>query len=230
MELDTVDRIRQAFYRLVGTEEDDDLLTARDEAENEVAYIFITRGCRDAQRYMLDNRYEGWHKRSAALSWSGTDAADGGRYSALPTDFLKAAGDDRESCLVQVNGNRWGREIQASESASKGDLYYFRGDELWLARTAVPRSPLYLEYYYTHPEWSDSLGDGNIDFPIDARSLIVAKAANVAKDDNWLLGSDELENKIYRALIAAEKEARSVARRSSKPRTFRKPYRAGNRW
>ena len=229
MELDTTAKVRNAFYRLCGTESDDTELTLQGEGDTEVVDLYLTDGCRNAQQWMLDMGYGGWRKRSSVLSWTGTDAANGGRDSTLPTDFLRAYGDERESCLHEANGNTWGAQISPERDRLKGNLFYFRGDELWLARLASPPTTLYLEYHYTHPGW-DGLADGDIDFPKRARRLIVAEAANVAKEENWLPGGPEMEMKIERALRRARSEARGYSRQTKQPRQFRKVRRVGNRW
>lgn len=229
MSLDTVAKIRYAFYRLVGTTGDDAALTDQGEATDDVAYLYLTRGVWAAQRWMLKMGYNGWYKRSSALSWTGTDATTGGRYWSLPSDFLRAFGDYRVSCLREANGDPWGQLITSpyDEGAVEGDYYYFRGDELWLARTAAPPTTLYLEYHHQHPAFSAAV---TLDFPVEARPLIVAEAANLAKEEDWLPYGQEVEQKIERALIRAREEARDIARPTKAPRQFRRPIRYGNRW
>lgn len=227
MDLDTVEKVRWAFYRLCGTNADDGALTEQGETENDVAYLFLTRGTRSAQRWMLKMGYGGWRQRSAALSFSGTDADDGGRYVALPTDFLRTYGSPRFSALRQANGDGWGQEVPPEQGVVTGDFYYVRGEQLWLSRNAQPPSPLYLDYHFRHPVWSDTV---TMDFPLEARALMVAEAANVAKEENWLLGGADMERKIERALARAREEARDIARPTKAPRTMRRPVRFGNHW
>lgn len=227
MELDTVSKVKQAFYRLTGVTSSDAALTEQGESTDDVAYIFLTSGCRQAQRWMLDMGYGGWRKRSPALSWSGADSTDGGRYASLPSDFLKAYGNKRVSCLVEPNGDRWGLEISRDEEFLQGDYFYFRGDELWLARTAQPPSTVYLDYHYQHPLWNASV---TIDFPMEARPLIVAEAANEAKEENWFPLDASAEVKIERYLMRSRDKARRIARRSKSPRQFLGARRYGNRW
>ena len=215
--------------RLTGTLADDDFFTQRGESANEVVETYLTRGARNAQRFCLKMGFGGWRKRSAALTWSGTDDTVGGRYTALPTDFLRAYGDRRFSALVNPNGDAYGQEIGPEESRQKGDGYYFRGEQLWLARGSSPPTTLYLEYHFKHPDWT-GLADADIDFPMDARYLIVAEAANVFKEENGLPGFTDMETKIERALARAREEARDVVRPTKSPRQFRKPQRFGNRW
>jgi len=226
-QLDGIAEHREEFYRLVNTDETDQELTLRGETENQICDMALTRGCHRAQRYLLKHGYRGWRKRSTALSFSGADATDGGQYADLPSDFLKAFGSRRVSALRKANGDQWGQEIEDYQDFWKGNYYYIRGDELWVTRTAVLPTALYLEYHYKHPVWNDSV---TIDFPIEARYLIVAEAANVAKDHSWLTGDVELEAKIVRALDTAREEARSIAPRTRSQKLFQAPRRFGNRW
>jgi hypothetical protein len=229
MELDSVAKHREAFYRLTGSLSSDGALTKRGEATDEVANLCLTRGSRLAQRWMLEMGYEGWRKRSPAITWVGADETHGGRYTALPMDFLKAYGGQRRSALCSLNGDRWGTEITSEEDDRKGNYYYYRGEQIWIARTAQPPVPVYMDYQYKHPEW-ESLTDEAIDFPVDARYLIVAEAANVGKDENWLPAGREMKAAISEALYSARQEARRIARRGKGPRQIRPPKRFGNRW
>lgn len=228
MELDSVSKVKFAFLRLVGTEADDPELVLHGESVDEVIYLYLTRGSRAAQRYMLENGYQGWVKRSAALTWSGSDAADGGRHTDLPTDFLRAYGHSRMSALEEADGDRWGSEIRTDEEYKyKGDGYYFRGEELWLTRQAESPATVYLRYHYKHTLWSSGV---TIDFPMDARPLIVAEAADLARNENWTVLEREDELRIDRALDRAQKEARDLCRPSKQPRVLRRPPRFGSRW
>ena len=53
MELDTVDKIKRAFFRLTDTESDDPELDLLGEGTDEVVLLALTRGYRSAQRWML---------------------------------------------------------------------------------------------------------------------------------------------------------------------------------
>jgi hypothetical protein len=227
MEYSTVARCLAAFYRLMGSESGDDFLVSQGEAPDDVGYLYLTSGCRDAQRWLLKMGYQGWRKRSAALSLTGTDAADGGRYATLPADFLRAFGTERMSALRQADGTGWGRETTAERDQLRGDYYYIRGEQLWVTRGATPPAPLYLEYHYLHPAWTSIV---TIDFPMDARPLIIAEAANDAKEEGWLPGGPEMEQKIERKLARAREKARDIVRPTKAPRTFGKPVRFGNHW
>ena len=229
MELSTVLKCREAFYRLVGTDADDGALTAQTEQTDDVANLYLTRGCRNAQRWMLKMGYAGWRTRSGALSWSGTDETTGGRYTTLPTDFLRAWGTQRDSALHEANGTRWGQQVSPEDDLLRGNHWYIRGDELWITRNASPPTTLYLEYQYLHPTW-DGLADADIDFPVEARPLIIAEAADAAKEEFWLPGDVEMERKIDRAVRRAREEARDIARPTKQPRQLRRARRAGNHW
>lgn len=231
MDLTTVEEHLEAWYRLVGSVSGDQALEEQSEDTDEVGYINLTRGCRRAQRSMIRMGFGGWRKRSAALVFTGSDAVDGGVKTVLPSDFLRAYGNDRRSALTEANGNRWGSRIDEMDDHLKGDLYYIRGEELWLARTASPPTTVFLDYHFQHPAWDSSLQAGTgIDFPLEARALIVAQAAYTAMHDNWLPGGAELETKIDRALKVAETEARYISRPDKQARQFRKVRRFGNRW
>ena len=229
----TVAEFRRALLRLVGTVSDDPEFSERGEASDEVLDLFLTRGAWAAQRYLLKCGYYGWRRRSAAaLTWLGADATDGGRYAVLPTDFLRAygAGSPRRGALVEPDGSPWGEEIQPRDATQQGDGYYFLDtSRVWLTRRAAPSSTLYLLYHYRHPGFT-GLVDPDIDMPSEARYLVVAEAANEAKEEYWLPGGQELEQKIERVLIRAREKAQSFARLTTGPRKLRAPRRYGNRW
>lgn len=77
MELDTVPKLRDAWYRLVGSESDDDGLTDQGENQDDVAFLWLTHGFRAAQNWLIDYGLDTWwRKRSAAfdvLSFSGSE-------------------------------------------------------------------------------------------------------------------------------------------------------------
>lgn len=228
MELSTVALILPAFYRLVGSESGDAALTANGEGDDDVALQFLTLGVHEAQRWMLKCGYDGWRTRSSALAFTGSDDTAGGRKATLPTNFLRAYGDEKKSALREANGDPWGQEVNADDELLHGDSFYFRGEtELWLGRGASPPATLYLEYHYKHPTITAIV---TLDFPMDARWLIVAEAANAAKEENWLPGGKELELKIERALQRARERARDQSRPSKQIRRMRPSVRHGSNW
>lgn len=214
--LTTIAKFRQAFYRLVGTVSADSALVENSEAADDVAYYCLTAGIRQAQLYLIDcgmaNR---WRKRSSAItSWTGSDAVDGGRYTDLPTDFLRLATDDYDSALVKANNDRWGRLISADDDWAKGDYYYLKNEQLWLARTASPPTTLYLVYHFAHPPLSAATA--SFDFPEDALPLGVAYAGEVAMAEGWLPRTDP--EMLARNVSVWERKVKKVARQSRNPR------------
>lgn len=233
MQLDSVAKLKQAFYRLVGNVSSDPSLTRQGESTDDLAYLYLTRGFRSAQRWLIDNGMASyWRKRSSALSWSGTEADNGGRYSALPDDFLRLWGDRTrvKSAIVEADGDDWGYLIDEEESNRRGDFYYLKGTNLWITRDAVPPTTCYLEYHYKHPEITAALASGSIDFEMDARFLAVVEAAFAGAADAWFPLGPDGEKKLERALVKAREEARQIARRTRSARRFAAPYRVANHW
>lgn len=230
MLLDTPANVVQAFYRLVGSTSGDAALAKQGESTNDVAYYFLTRGFRRGQRWLIDRGLGSWWRtRGAAITWSGTEASDGGRYTALPSDFLRLWGDRTrtKSALVEADGTEWGQEVDEEQSALQGDYYYLKNSNLWITRSATPPDQLYIEYYYQHPEFTASV---TMDFPMEARPLGVALAADFAASDGWLPGGAAMIAKIEKAVENAEGEAKNVARQTRKARRFAEPYRVANNW
>lgn len=227
MELDNIAKHKSAFYRLVGTTSDDDSLTENSEAEDDVFYLFITRGYRSAQRYLIDfcRMSDRWRTRSSAITWSGTESTVGGQYSALPTNFLRLAGNRHRSSLVEADGTRWGQEIDESDSIIKGQYYYLKNDQLWKTRSASPPSTVYLEYHHHHAVITSATS--TFDLPAEARHLAVAFAANDAMTENWFPGKDR--NVVREALANAKYEAKQL-RRSREPIKMAAPRRYGTAW
>jgi len=227
VELTAAAQFVRGFYRLVGEMSSDPELVALGESVDEIAYIYLTQGTRAGQRWMLDCGYMGWRKRSSALTWTGTDDTTGGTYSDLPSDFLRAFGSQQKSALVEADGRPWGTEVHTLDDTLEGDGYYFRGDELWLLRRASPPSTLYLSYHFLHPAWDATT---EVDFPVEARGLIPAEAANLASLENFLPGGNEMLAKIDRALKVARERARGLGRPSKQARMMRKPARYNSRY
>lgn len=223
----TADSILRTFLRLVGVDADDDEWVRNGEAANEVAYTYLTIGLRAAQNWLIHNGLKKWITRTPVLSWSGSDAANGGTYVDLPSDFLRANGDDERSPLVEADGTRWGTLIEEEDKHWRGDFCYVANDQLWLAREAAPPSPVYLEYIERHDPWAASF---TLDFPEVARCLIAPEAAVAAMDENWLPGGAEMKAGIQSAMLRARGRVRPFVRRTRKPRQLRKPRRGGNHW
>lgn len=227
--LSSVDQIVRRFYRLVGSVPDDEQLTELGELTDDIAYEALTEGTWDAQITMLEMGYTGWRKRSGALTFSGSDEMDGGRYVDLPSDFLRAFGQDKggRSALVEPSGRRWGAELTDEDDTVEGQGYYIKDEQLWLLRGASPPGTVYLDYHYAHPEWSPSV---EIDFPLRCRSIIAPSAARVAADENWLPGAADMEAKIERAYFKARERVRRYVRQTKAPRRMKRPPRFATRY
>lgn len=231
MELDSVAKHRYAFYRLCGSKGDDEGLTEQGESTDDVAYLYLTAGYRRAQQFLLDEGLWLRPKRSSALSWSGADSTDGGRYASLPTDFLRADGNRKDrSALVEAGGDGWGTEVLPSEAEARGDGYYFTDSQVWLCRDASPPSTLYLRYFQSQSAFSASLTSSDFLLPVDCRGLGVAYAAEEAKDEGWFPLGSGADAKIMDAVRIGELKAKKHARRSKAPREIRGRTVHGNRW
>lgn len=234
MELSTIASVRASFYRLCGITASDDALTENGETEGDVAYIYLTRGIRAAQLWLIGQGMgHRWRKRSSALSWSGNETTDGGRYAALPADFLRLhgwrdAGGRWTGAVIEADGEAWGAEIPAEEARLRGNYYYLKNGQLWVARNASPPATAYLDYHYKHPALSAATA--SFDFPVDAMHLAVAEAASAAKEESWLPAGQEMEQKIERALLKAQAGAKEIARQSRGRPRMRAPRIYGARW
>lgn len=232
-ELSTVANVKAALYRLLGLTSSDGSLTLRGESADDVAYQLLTRGTRIAQRWMLDCGYVGWRKQTTALSFSGDDATTQGRYTSLPSQFLRAYSPrdewGRRTCLTEPNGERWGIEIDPTDRHRKGNFYYFFDtdgtEQLWLARNANPPATLYMNYHWAHDAWSSGV---TINFPLECRHLIVSEAASLGMDESYFAGGEALQAAIMRQLERDREHAQDFSRQSKRPRQIRRPARFGN--
>lgn len=229
MELDTIAKHNAAFYRLVGTTSADDALVENSEAAGDVAYLYLTRGYRACQRWLIDHGMsDRWRSTSAALTW--TPVTEGTQYTALPTRFLRLDGDRRRSALVETNGDPWGCEVDTRQDRSEGNYYFLQNERLYLTRSAQPPSTLYLRYFASHAALSAATGSSDFDMPMEARPLAVALAARAAAVESWLPGGPEMVAKIDLAVRLGKEEAKEVARRTRAPREFQRAPRYGNHW
>jgi hypothetical protein len=237
--LDTITELKAAFYRAVGSVSSDDALVEQGEAIDDVAYLYLTRGVRAAQRWLIDTGLgHRWRKRSGAItSWDGTESADGGRYVELSTtasDFLRLVQlrvrGQRQECggLVEADGTPWGREIPDTEDYRQGHFYYLKGNRVWITRSASPPATLYLQFYYRHPALSAATT--LFDLPEDAMHLGLWEAVDAARAESWFPLGPDSDAKIQQALAKARTEARSTARQTGAPRQWGRPTRYGTRW
>ena len=223
MPLDTLAEVRNAFYRLLGTSSTDQAFIEHDTSTLEALYQHLTTGAWRAQRFLISaGMSDRWRKRSSAISWTGTEAADGGRYVALSTlaaDFLRLSGDLRRSSLVEADGRRWGSQVEAEDDALRGDRFYLKNNQLWITKGASPPTTLYLDYHYRHPEVTSSTT--TFDFPVDAMPLLVAEAASGALDESWVSGGQEMRQAVERNLERQRVNAKDVARQTREPRRMK---------
>lgn len=225
--LTTRDSLVRAFYRLTGTSATNPALIEHDGANTlEAVYQFLQYGLWDAQAFLMDaglvNR---WVTTSSALTpFLGAEADDGGRYIALPADFLKLAGDDYESALRYPNGTKWGHLIDFEDRhRHRGNCYWLQGDganlwRLWIARGASPPSTMVCDYHHRLATLADAT---TVDFPTEHRALPVAFAADRAMTDAWLPGDQEMQAKIAKNLIGQKREAQRRVRLHLGPKKMR---------
>lgn len=229
--------LRRAFFRLTGVDANNTALTEHDGSTLETLYQLLQYGLWDAQAFLIDcGMGDRWVKRSSTLSFSGSDTVDGGKYTALPSDFLRLAGDDDVSALCQPDGSRWGRLVEMRYRGEvRGNFYYLMNDRLYLAPSASPPSNLVMEYHHKLATLVDTATgppavDGTVDFPEEHRALIVAYAADRAQSEAWLPGDLEMNAKIAANLDRLKKLAWVRARRNSGPRKMRARRVVGTHW
>ncbi len=221
---------QRAFFRLTDTDSNDEALTEQDTSGDlEAVNQFLQYGVDTAQDYLVDaGLTERWIKQSAAItSFDGTEAADGGRFKTLESDFRRLAGDDTNSALREITGVRWGREINFRDRFRvRGNKYWLQNDQLWIARGSSPPTSLIYDYIFRIP----ALSSTTIDFPIEDRYLIVAYAAQLGMEESWLPGDAEMEAKIDKAVQICERRAFRRGRRSRTARRFRPKQTVGTHW
>lgn len=212
--------LRRAFFRLTATDENDPALIEQDVSDLEAVDQFLQYGAWDAQAFLIDNGMaDRWVTTSAALSWSGADASDGGRYTSLPSDFLRLAGDDQNSALRVPGGRRWGLLIDFENRwVARGDCYWLMNDQLWIAYAASPPTGLKMDYH--HKLATLAVGT-TVDFPAEHAGLIVGYAGGHAMNEAWLPEDEVMRARIVSKLGAHQKEAQRRIRRTAKPRTMK---------
>lgn len=225
-DLSTIATVIDRFYGMVGTTSSDDALVENGEAVDEVAYICLTQGFRRAQRFLVSHGMASrWRVRSSALSWSGADATDGGRYSTLPSDFMMFSQRPPRSSIVEANGEQWGQEVVAEHDNLTGDYYYLKNEQLWIAKNAEPPTACYLDYVFLHPEMAAAT---TMNFPLEVRPLCVAYAAQHGMAEGWFPRADG--NAIERNVQLWEKDGALFARRSRAQRKQTAPKTVGTRF
>lgn len=211
--------LARAFYRLTATSSANPALIEHDGANTlEALYSYLQYGMWDAQEFMLDNGMsDRWVAQSSALTpFLGTDAANAGRYIALPTDFIRLASGLDQSALRTPDGTPWGRLVEFKDRLRVGGgCYWLQGEFLWISRGSSPPTTMIMDYHQRHATLADA---STVDFPTALRALPVAYAALRAKTDAWLPGDAEMEAKIDKNLLNLQREARRRARRTRDPK------------
>ena len=228
--LSTLAGLRTAFYRLTNTASDDEGMVEFEGSANETVDYFLQHGLWAAQEYIIDfgNKYR-WLKASAALAFaSGSDATTGGRYEALPADFLRLAGEDDFSALRTPDGKKWGRLIPVEHRYDVfGNCYYIRDDNIWICAGASPPSDVVMDYHW-RLQLIASLTF--TDFPREYRPLIVAEAAVLAMEEDWFSGTDEDKAALDRNAKAWRTKASRGMRRTQQPRKIKAKPVQGSHW
>ncbi len=230
--------ILREFYRLTGTSGSDRAATAHDSGTLEGIYNLLQHGAWDAQLYLIQvGEAALWlTTTSGAFAWSGADSTHGGRYTNLPSDFLRAAGSERESPLREPGGRRWGQLIDFEDRFSVwGNRFWFQEGQLWVARGASPPSDLVLDYHERLATLADSAAgppvvDNTVDFPIVHRPLIPAFAAERAAYQSWFPLDEAGKASVIANLRGLKRKARAQARRATQPRKMRRPAGVGRWW
>lgn len=219
--------LARAFYRLTATTATNPALIENDSTTLETLYQYLQYGIWDAQEFMLDNGLsDRWVSVSAALTpFLGTDALNGGRYIALPADFIRTAGDMNHSPLRTPDGSPWGAPIMFEDRFRAGvNSFWLMNEQLWVTRGSSTPVTLVMDYHHRHATLADA---STVDFPTAHRPLIVAYAAVRAKNDAWLPGDAEMLGKIDANLIKLEAWARRRLRRTRDAKKI-KMYNSGS--
>lgn len=233
--LDNRAELRRELLRLIAMSTSDGSLGEHEATSGDTLNHLIQHGTWEAQNYYLNhvdpNR---WRTRSSAITWSGADSTDGGRYVALASNFLRLYGDKEKSALVEADGTRWGTLIEPTERYEvRGAFYWIDAttsgvERLWIARDADPPATVYYEYTYRHPTFSDD--STAAEFPLQHCPLIVAFAAEYAMLHALFPGSDELASKVERNLAFWKAQVFVAGRRSREPRKAKSGRVIGTRW
>lgn len=221
--LDDRSALRRAFYRLTGTSSGDDALEEHDNETNEAVHYHLQHGLWDAQSWLIAtvDPYRWISISDPITSWTGTDDTTGGRYTTLPADFLRLAGDADTSALRGADGEAWGVLLDDPRRRFDiaGDAYYLVDEQLWITKRAAPPATLYLHYHERHPVLEDDVT--TIDFPILDRPLIVGFAGQSYAAEASLPGGQEMVGKIDAYLDRAKRLAVSRGRRTHEPLKLR---------
>lgn len=239
------EEIRRELYRLCGLSESDSSLDEHSDTEGDTANYLIQQALWESQAwYILHANPNRWVTQTSTLSFSGSDSADGGKYSNLPDNFHRLYGSGEHSALRRPDGTRWGREVEPEFRFIKGAVYYVTDDvtgadgtaRLWLGREADPPTDLIADYYFRHPVLLDSTetaGAGQtltVNFPVMDRILIPTIASRLAADLALFPATTEQRAMIARREVTLKRDIAARARFSREPRKVREPPTMGRHW
>lgn len=211
---------------------DDPELELRGEALYEVLDDALEQGLWNAQRFLLDIGCGGEWATSATLSFGSADAT-GARSANAPEDLLRFNGDERYSAIHASDGTPWGRLLEDSRHKRfvTGDWFYFADSKVWVTKNANIPDTTKLDYFERLELPADDDED-EVDFPADARSLIVAEAAFHAMHEYWVPAGDvaALEMRLARNRQNKRTEAAQALRRTTGRQTLHAPGTVGSHY
>lgn len=228
--------LRLAFYRLTGLSDDDGVLREHEANAGDTVDGWLQEGLWEAQSWYLSHADPNlWVKRLGPLDVEPAEDGGGLRYTILPTDCLRVAGDQENSALRYRDGKRWGiMKPPEMEGLGATNSYHVEDRRLYYGRFAgLPHDGLWLKYHYRHPLLtadSETEAGGVIDFPTEDRRLIPALAARIATEHPSYPGSMERAMFVHRRVDDLQKRIYTRARRTREPRKVRHPRALGSHW
>lgn len=233
--LDNRAELRRALLRLIGGSTSDGGFAEHEASSGDTLNHLIIHGVWLAQEYILNSvDPDRWRKRSAAITWSGADSTDGGRYVELASDFLRLYGNRERSALVEADGTRWGRQIDSPMDRYEvsGGYYWIdrtsNANRLWISKSSNPPATVYYEYNYRHPTFSDDTTAA--EFASQEVPLAVAFAADYALNHAFFPGGPEMGARIEKNLDRWKRTVYVNSRRTREPRKLKTGRVIGTRW
>lgn len=221
--------LRLEFFALTGiapaatpTDTADAAITAVQESPGDQINRLLLMGLWDAQRWWVDFcDPDRWVSTSSTITWSGSESTDGGRYTAVASDFLRLYGGRQFSAIRTPGGTRWGQLIDPRFRNRRGNLYYLlhgdNGDDLWICRGAAPPSDAVYDYNAMIAADDFAADDDVPDFPQQHRDLIVGFAAKRATKYAFFPGGQKGVLQVLGYLRDAQVEASRANRRTRDP-------------
>lgn len=223
-------QLRRALYRLVGTDASDDGLVEHGEAVGEVGNYLVQHGIWLAQRELIRVGFRRW-LATEVLSFSSA-AANGTRSAPLPDDFLRLAGDDRNSAVYDSRGRPWGGQINPRDKhRASQHAYWIEDGKIFAGPHCAPPTGAYIEYHYRHPALqTDDAATDPLDFPIDWTPMIPAHGALIGMQEGWFARDAEQKSAIMTAVAIWSKKASEWVRTSQEPQKLRVPDAIGSHY